>query len=276
MKKHTVPKYAVFGNPIAHSKSPQIHQYFACQEGVSIKYERILAEENNFTSTVEHFFNEGGCGANVTVPFKTAAFDWVDELSERAKAAGAVNTLIKLENGRIRGDNTDGVGLVKDITEVLKTSIQDKKILILGAGGAVRGVIPIIQKQMPASITIANRTPEKAIILAETFKIQTALLEKLPHNHFDIIINGTSGGLSGAIPNIQPEVFTACELAYDMVYGTAAENFLNFAQNSGAHYIADGLGMLVAQAAFAYELWRGFKPDIATVTKIMRKEYETV
>lgn len=267
----TLPRYAVFGNPIAHSKSPQIHRQFALQEKVEIEYERILAEPGAFAEAAERFFAEGGSGANVTVPFKTDAYAWVDEHSERAEAAGAVNTIIPLGGGRFRGDNTDGVGLVNDITEAQGIALKNRRILILGAGGAVRGALPVLQQQQPAEITIANRTEAKAHELAARFGVQTASLNKLPANRFDIVINGTSGGLGGGIPEVAPAVFGVCELAYDMVYGAAAQAFLDFARRSGARKTADGLGMLVGQAAFSYRLWRGFAPDIKPVIRYMKE-----
>lgn len=266
-----LPRYAVFGNPIAHSKSPQIHQQFALQEKVQIEYGRILAEPGGFAAAAERFFAEGGLGANVTVPFKTDAYAWVDEHSERAEAAGAVNTIIPLGGGRFRGDNTDGVGLVSDITEAQETALKNRRILILGAGGAVRGVVPVLLQQQPADITIANRTETKARELAERFGVRSAPLDGLPANRFDIIINGTSGGLGGEIPAVAPEVFGICELAYDMVYGAAAQAFLDYARRSGAKKTADGLGMLVGQAAFSYRLWRGFSPDIKPVIRYMKE-----
>lgn len=193
---NTKPRYAVFGNPIAHSKSPQIHLQFARQEGASIEYERILAEPGQFAAAAARFFAEGGAGANVTVPFKTDAYDWVDEHSERACTAGAVNTLILLSDGRVRGDNTDGIGLVSDILRQGAT-IKNKKVLLLGAGGAVRGVLQPLLAQMPAELVVANRTLSKAAALADAFGVQACALADLPHAHFDIVINGTSGGLGG-------------------------------------------------------------------------------
>ncbi|MFV2030327.1 shikimate dehydrogenase [Neisseria sp. S1] len=265
------PRYAVFGNPIAHSKSPQIHARFALQEGVEIEYERIWADESGFAEAVEAFFAAGGLGANVTVPFKTDAYHWVDELSERARAAGAVNTLIPLGGGRFRGENTDGLGLVNDIVCGCGVDLAGKKILILGAGGAVRGVIQPILEQKPAEIVIANRTAAKADGLARQFGVASSDLADLPHAYFDIVINGTSGGLSGQLPEIDGRVLADCALAYDMVYGAAAEAFLEFARTNGACQTADGLGMLVGQAAAAYELWRGFAPDADAVKEYMRK-----
>lgn len=268
----TKPRYAVFGNPIAHSKSPQIHLQFARQEGASIEYERILAEPGQFAAAAARFFAEGGAGANVTVPFKTDAYDWVDEHSERACTAGAVNTLILLSDGRVRGDNTDGIGLVSDILRQGAT-IKNKKVLLLGAGGAVRGVLQPLLAQMPAELVVANRTLSKAAALADAFGVQACALADLPHAHFDIVINGTSGGLGGEVPAINAAVFGACELAYDMVYGEAAAAFAAFARTGGARAVSDGLGMLVGQAAASYQLWRGFAPDIAAVIHDMREAH---
>ena len=263
------PRYAVFGNPVAHSRSPEIHAQFAAQEGAAVEYVRICAPVGGFAEAAAAFFADGGCGANVTVPFKTDAFDWVNEHSERAAAAGAVNTLIPLGGGRFLGDNTDGAGLAGDIRR-LGVSLSGKRILLLGAGGAVRGVIHPLLAQRPSEIVIANRTPEKAQELAARFGIQTALFEDLSGERFDIVINGTSGGLSGQLPNIPPVVFARCELAYDMVYGQGARAFLDFARQHGAACVSDGLGMLVGQAAESYRLWRGFSPDVAPVVEFMR------
>lgn len=266
----TTALYAVFGNPVAHSKSPEIHGRFAAQEGADIEYRRILAGPDAFAEAAAAFFAQGGCGANVTVPFKTDAYHWVNELSERAAAAGAVNTLIPLPDGRIRGDNTDGIALVKDIIENHAIPLAGKKILLLGAGGAVRGIIRPLLEQSPQNLTIANRTFSKAQALADEFGIEAAELDRLAPNHYDIIINGTSGSLSGQVPDIGSDVFGKCILAYDMVYGSEPTAFLTFAENAGAQHIADGLGMLVAQAAFSYELWRGFAPEIRPVIEWMK------
>ncbi|MBW3934251.1 shikimate dehydrogenase [Neisseria meningitidis] len=266
---HALLRYAVFGNPVAHSKSPQIHQQFALQEGVDIEYERICADIGGFAQAVSTFFETGGCGANVTVPFKQEAFHLADEHSERASAAGAVNTLILLKNGKLRGDNTDGLGLVGDIVKVQHTEIEGKNILLLGAGGAVRGVIPVLKEHRPARIVIANRTHAKAEELAQLFGIEAVPMADV-NGGFDIIINGTSGGLSGQLPAVNPEIFRDCRLAYDMVYGEAAKPFLDFARQSGAKQTADGLGMLVGQAAASYALWRGFTPNIRPVIEYMK------
>ena len=266
------PRYAVFGNPIAHSKSPQIHQAFAKQEQVDIEYERICADIGGFAEAAAAFFAADGQGANVTVPFKLDAYDFVDEHSDRALAAGAVNTIIPLGNGKFRGDNSDGVGMVNDIIQAQGVPIEGKHILLIGAGGAVRGVIPVLQEQKPASIVVTNRTHEKAQTLADRFGIEAIPMNPLPADYFDIIINGTSGGLSGELPAVAPEVFSRCRLAYDMVYGQGAEAFLQFARQAGAAQTADGLGMLVGQAAFSYSLWRGFEPAIKPVIDLMKDE----
>ena len=264
------PRYAVFGNPVAHSRSPAIHQMFAAQEGVAIEYERLLAEPGCFAQAAAAFFAAGGAGANVTVPFKTDACAWADSLSERARAAGAANTLIKQANGRIHADNTDGLGLVADIGRNFQVALAGKRILLIGAGGAARGVILPLLECRPASLTIANRTLAKAQELAAIFGIRAAGLDELPAAGFDIIINATSGSLSGQVPAIAPAVFARCELAYDMAYGREPTAFMRFAAETGAGRSADGLGMLVEQAAESYRLWRGFTPDTTSVLAALR------
>ena len=269
-----IARYAVFGNPIAHSKSPQIHMQFAAQEQVEIVYERILADLGAFATAAEAFFAEGGNGANVTLPFKTDAWEWVDERSERAQIAGAVNTLIPLPGGRFRGDNTDGIGLVNDFTENYQLSLAGKRILLLGAGGAVRGVLQPLLEQQPAVITLANRSADKAETLAHQFEVDYRSFNELAGQQYDVIINGTSGSLSGDKLPLTDSLFATCELAYDMAYGNQATVFMQQAAAAGAKQTADGLGMLVAQAAFSYQLWRGFSPDIRSVTKSMRQSIQ--
>ena len=251
----SVSQYAVFGNPIAHSRSPEIHRLFAAQEGVEIEYGRCLADIGGFAPAVRAFFASGGAGANVTLPFKTEAFALADELSERAAAAGAANT--------------DGVGLVGDIARQ-NVSLRGKRILVLGAGGAVRGVLQPLLAQEPAAVTVANRTPSKAHELAEQFGVLSCALADAAEG-FDIVINGTSGGLNGQTPEVSPAVFEHCELAYDMVYGREPTAFMCLARQNGAHKVSDGLGMLVGQAAESYRLWRGFSPDVEPVIEILRK-----
>lgn len=265
--------YAVFGNPIAHSKSPYIHSLFAQQEGANVVYQSILAPLDGFEDAVRRFFSEGGLGANVTVPFKTEAFALVDELSERAKVAGAVNTLIRCADGKIVGDNTDGVGLVNDIQQRLGCVLQNKKVLLLGAGGAVRGVLQPLLASGVQSLTIANRTLSKAQLLAEQFGVDACSYQDLAMG-FDVVINGTSGSLQQEIPAVPAKVFAQCVLAYDMVYQARPTAFLQFAKQSGASNIADGIGMLVAQAACSYQIWRGFKPEIMPVIDALQKEMQ--
>ena len=260
------PRYAVFGNPVTHSRSPAIHQMFAAQEGTAIEYERLLAEPGCFAQAAAAFFAAGGAGANVTVPFKTDAC----ALSERARAAGAANTLIKQADDRIHADNTDGLGLVADISRNFQVALAGKRILLIGAGGAARGVILPLLECRPASLTIVNRTAAKAQELAAIFGIRAAELGQLPAAGFDIIINATSGNLSGQVPAIAPAVFAQCELAYDMAYGREPTAFMRFAAEAGARQSADGLGMLVEQAAESYRLWRGFSPTTASVLAALR------
>lgn len=259
-------RYTVFGNPVAHSKSPPIHQHFAAQEGVSIEYTRTFAENTaeDFAAAVRAFFAGGGSGANVTLPFKQFAYELVDEHSERALAAGAVNTLIPLDNGRLRGDNTDGIGLVRDLTENLGLSLAGKNLLIVGAGGAARGVILPLLACRPASLTVCNRTAETARALAEQFGIRAIAFNQL-NSAYDLIINATSGSLNDDVPPLPPAVFSGCLMAYDMFYADEATAFMRFAAAHGAERTADGLGMLVGQAADSYRIWRGFEPDIKPV-----------
>ncbi|MFH6974827.1 shikimate dehydrogenase [Neisseria sp. 23W00296] len=264
------PLYAVFGNPVAHSKSPPIHQMFAAQEGVQIVYERRLSQPDTFARDIAAFFAAGGAGANVTLPFKTQALALAHEQSERAAAAGAANTLIPLSDGLIRADNTDGLGLVCDITRNLGISLSGKRILVLGAGGAVRGVLQPLLGENPAELAIANRTHAKAEALARQFGIAAVETGRLKSG-FDIIVNGTSGSLSGQTPDIPAAVFQNCALAYDMAYADTATAFQTAAAKNGAAQTADGLGMLVCQAAESYRLWRGFAPDTAPVIAALRK-----
>lgn len=265
-------KYAVFGHPIAHSQSPFIHTQFAEQEGEVIEYEKILVENSReaFQAALRDFWANGGRGANITVPFKELAYEMADELSERAQAAGAVNTLILLENGRVRGDNTDGAGLVHDLLRHL--DLQNKKIVILGAGGAARGAILPLLAQQPESLIIVNRTHEKAVALAAKFGVQAATFAETANWAADVVINSTSSGLTGELPDVSASLLAGAQLVYDMVYGEKAARFLQYARDCGAAQVVDGLGMLVGQAAESFRLWRGFAPQIAPVIAAMRAE----
>jgi shikimate dehydrogenase len=268
-----VDKYAVIGNPIAHSKSPQIHAAFAKQTGQNISYEAVLAPIDGFAATVKNLIAQGYKGANVTVPFKFEAFALCDNLSERAFAAGAVNTLTFTE-GKINGDNTDGIGLVNDITHNLGHALRAARILLLGAGGAAQGVLLPLLNQQPASITIANRSLEKAHFMVQKMAAQNAVCNMMISNYenlqseFDVIINATSTGLSDIALPISNSVFAKNCLAYDMMYGRETP-FMAQARASGAQ-VSDGLGMLVEQAAEAFFLWRGVRPETAPVIKMMR------
>lgn len=263
-------RYCVFGNPIAHSKSPQIHSAFAKQSEQNLSYDKQLVELTGFESAAREFFFLGGKGLNITVPFKEDAFKFADELSERAKAAGAVNTLAVQENGRIFGDNTDGAGLVWDIQERLKWDIGGKRVLILGAGGAVKGVLLPLIEQNPASITIVNRTVSKAESLAEKFnnkvEIYATSFEALgKHSEFDLIINATSASLSGTVPTIPESSYNTQTAVYDMVYGDEDTAFIVAMRRAGLTRYSDGLGMLLGQAAESFYLWRGLRPDVQSL-----------
>ena len=256
-------RYAVFGHPIAHSKSPQIHTAFARQTGQDMTYEAILAPLDGFAESVAAFIAAGGRGANVTVPFKEEAFKLANRLSPRAQRAGAVNTLSFDADG-ILGDNTDGAGLVADLTRNLHSALSDKRVLLLGAGGAARGVIEPLLDQQPAALVIANRTVSRAEVLAELFgRGVRACGFDAADTPFDVVINATAASLAGDLPPLSPRVFTPDTLAYDMMYGRDTP-FLDFARTHGAR-TADGLGMLVEQAAEAFCLWRGVRPDTAPV-----------
>ncbi|MEZ0154158.1 MAG: shikimate dehydrogenase [Candidatus Reddybacter sp.] len=268
-------QYAVFGNPIKHSRSPQIHSAFAELTGQDINYVSTLVEADQFQSAARNFFKDGGKGLNITVPFKQDAFTFADELSERARRAGAVNTLIHQNDGKILGDNTDGIGLVCDISTNLGWAIEGKKILLVGAGGAVMGVLEPLLQQHPAIIVIANRTISKAQKLARDFadlgNIQGCGFDELTESgHFDLIINGTSASLAGEIAPLPNSVLTAKTQGYDMMYAAEATPFMRWMHEQGAQQTADGLGMLVEQAAEAFTLWRGVRPETAGVISSIR------
>lgn len=264
-------RYAVFGNPIAHSRSPRIHAAFAAQTGQVLTYEAILAPLDGFAEAVAMFRREGGRGANVTVPFKEQAYALAHRLSARAEAAGAVNTLT-FESDGIFGDNTDGVGLVNDLAGNLGLDLEGQRILLMGAGGAARGVVLPLLEQGPAELFIVNRTAVKAVELAGRFgtagTVRGGGYEALPGRRFDLVINATAASLAGDLPPLPAGVFAAGALAYDMMYGKDTP-FLAFARGEGAR-CADGLGMLVEQAAEAFFLWRAVRPATAPVIALLR------
>jgi shikimate dehydrogenase len=267
-------RYAVIGNPVAHSQSPFIHAEFARAENRALCYERLPSAPDLFAETVDSFVKSGGLGLNVTMPFKEDAFHYATELSERARLAGAVNTLT-FRDGKVHGDNTDGTGLVRDIVVNMDFPLRDKRILILGAGGAVRGVLGPLLEEKPASLVIANRTLIKAEALAHHFSVlgdcQAMGYEQLEGQVFDVVINGTPTSLNQALPPIPHGLFTARTLAYDLVYGSGLTLFLQRAQSENAGMLVDGLGMLVEQAAESYFLWHGVKPETRNVTNMLRE-----
>ncbi len=269
-------RYAVVGNPVSHSQSPQIHAAFAQQTAQDIVYERLLAPLDGFRETVTQFFAAGGCGLNVTVPFKREAWELTGMRVGNAGDAEAVNT-IKTEGGKLVGYNTDGVGLVTDLERNLRCAISGKRVLLLGAGGATYGVMRPLLEQRPASLVVANRTPEKADRLVRHFLqyrglaasgVSAASYPDLAGKQFDLVINATSAGLSGEMPPLPAALFGADALAYDMVYGRDTP-FLAFARQHGARAV-DGLGMLVEQAAESFLIWRGVRPQTAPVIAMLR------
>lgn len=256
--------YCVFGNPIGHSKSPTIHAAFAGQTGEDIDYVTRLAPLDGFAAAVKDFIAQGGKGANVTVPFKEEAFQLATRRTARAELAGAVNTLI-FGDGGIVGDNTDGFGLMHDITVNLDTPIAGKRILMLGAGGAARGAIGPLLEAQAQSLTVANRTEARARDLAARFAAHGPIVgcryDELAGQRFDIVIDATSSSLSDAMPALPDGLFAPGSLAYTMMYGRADMPFCRFAQEQGAARISEGLGMLVEQAAEAFFVWRGVRPQ---------------
>ena len=269
-----IDRYAVFGNPIAHSKSPQIHTLFAEQTEQQLVYTAELAEVENFDQRIADFVKNNGKGMNITVPFKQQAWELSTKRSERAERAGAVNTIIVQPDGQYFGENTDGVGLVRDLTKNHQVELKDKRILILGAGGAVRGVIEPIMKQSPSELYIANRTFPKALELAVDFsdlgKIKGCGFDALEGQSFDIVINGTSASLHGDLPPLPDGLFNDNACAYDMMYAAKPTIFMDWASQHGAEKVFDGLGMLVQQAAESFNLWRGVQPEAKPVIEAIR------
>ena len=274
MSESKIDRYAVFGNPISHSKSPQIHTTFAEQTGQELIYTAELAEVDSFEAAVKTFVENNGKGLNITVPFKQQAWQLCNLRSSRAERAGAVNTIIVKDDGSYFGENTDGIGLVRDLTENHKVELKDKRILVLGAGGAVRGVIEPIMNENPAELIIANRTISKALQLAVDFadlgKISGCGFDELEGQLFDVVINGTSASLHGDLPPLPDNLFKNNACAYDMMYAAKATVFMEWASKHGAEKIFDGLGMLVEQAAESFTLWRGVSPKTKPVIFAIR------
>lgn len=270
--------YAVVGNPISHSKSPRIHSLFASQTGEHLEYTAIQAPEDDFAGTVTGFFQRGGQGLNVTVPFKEQAWKLADRRTERAELAGAANTLYQDSEGLLTADNTDGKGLVMDLSENHCITLAGKRILVLGAGGAVRGVLGPLLAEKPSALVIANRTVAKAeglVTLFEPLAEQTLLeacgFEELKEP-FDLIINGTSASLQGDLPPISANVIGAGTVVYDMMYSLQTTTFNQWALDHGVTLVFDGLGMLVEQAAESFRIWRGVSPETRPVIDELRND----
>ncbi|CAC9560745.1 Shikimate 5-dehydrogenase I alpha (EC 1.1.1.25) [uncultured Gammaproteobacteria bacterium] len=269
--KTAMYKFAVFGNPIEHSLSPKIHALFAQQTGVQIEYSKILAPIDGFSQVAQNFINLGANGFNITVPFKMNAFDLATKRSINAQTARAVNT-IKVDGNELIGENTDGIGLVNDLTQNLNIDLHNKIVLILGAGGATRGILLPLLQQQPAQIIIANRTASKAKQLAKDFakfgKTCGFGLEKINGDPVDIIINATSASLDGQMPNIAAGVANNA-ICYDLMYGRQTP-FMDWAKANQASMVFDGLGMLVEQAAAAFKFWTDKQPETQVVIKTIR------
>lgn len=265
---HATDRYAVIGHPIAHSKSPLIHGLFAQATGQDMVYTAIEAPLDGFAAVVHAFRTQGGRGLNITLPFKLQAFELATDPLESARLAGAVNAL-KFEGDRIYADNFDGLGLVNDIQRNLGVSLAGKRVLLCGAGGATRGAIVPIALQKPALLAVANRSADKAHQLKRDFaahvNLQTGGFEDLAGESFDVVLNATSTGLTQAALPLPAGVFAAGALAYELVYGKGLTPFLKQAQAAGVTHIADGVGMLVEQAAEAFAWWRGVRPDTRPV-----------
>ena len=271
-------RYAVIGHPVAHSRSPEIHATFARETEQAMVYERLLAPRDGFQAAVEAFRASGARGANVTVPFKFDAFQYANELTARACQAGAVNTL-KFDGARILGDNTDGAGLCRDIVDNLKVPLAGARILLIGAGGAARGVIGPLLLAGPQSVAVTNRTFSKADEIAKHFAslapVTAISADDLAAQRFDILINATSASLAGSLPPVPTACFQPGVLAYDMMYGKGQTPFMALAAGAGAR-TADGLGMLVEQAAEAFFVWRGVRPATTGVMTQLRMQPRSV
>jgi len=267
-------RYAVFGNPVKQSKSPTIHALFAEQCSQSMQYRAVRVELDGFAQAAHNFFAGGGAGLNITVPFKRDAFEFAHRLSDRAMRAGAVNTLSRSEDGAIEGDNTDGIGLVRDMVANLGWSVQGLRLLVLGAGGAARGVLEPLLRERPRELLIVNRTPERAQQLAREFAdiaaLQGGAYDLIGERQFDLVINATSAGLSGEALDLPSSLLTERSCCYDMVYGAQPTPFMRWAAHHAAWAVADGLGMLVEQAAQSFYIWRHVRPETRPVINQLR------
>ena len=271
-------QYAVVGNPISHSKSPMIHQLFAQQTDQDLNYRTLEAPLDGFEQAVLTFFAQQAdqpAGLNITVPFKQQAWEMAAQLSGRAQRAGAVNTLYRDKSGQICGDTTDGVGLVRDLLDNQGATLTDSRVLILGAGGAVRGVLEPILEQSPTLLVVANRTASKAEQLAQDFAefgdIRGCGFDEV-EGQFDLVINGTSASLQGELPPLPAGVLKPGGWCYDMMYGAEPTPFMIWGEQQEAGRVIDGLGMLVEQAAESFRIWRGVRPQSAAVIDAVRAQ----
>lgn len=270
--------YAVVGNPIGHSQSPFIHTCFAAQTGQHMVYEAMCVDEGGFPQALGNFIASGGKGLNVTIPFKQDAWQAVDDRSDRARRAGAVNTILVGPDGSAFGDNTDGVGLLRDLTVNQNIRIEGARILLLGAGGASRGVVGPLLEGKPAQLVIANRSVERAESLVDEFasaaggtRLEACGLTDLRGPAFDLIINATAASLQGEALTLDGDLVSAHTVAYDMMYGREPTPFMSWATKCGAATVSDGLGMLVEQAAESFMIWRGVRPETGPVIGKLRR-----
>ena len=265
-------RYGVVGHPVAHSRSPFIHGIFARQTEQDLVYRLYDVGPDDFDAFCAQFFGTGGRGLNVTVPHKAAAATFADELTPRAARAGAVNTLAR-QDGAVLGDNTDGTGLVRDLRDNLRLDLRATRILILGAGGATRGILAPLLEQQPQDVVIANRTPDRAQGLAGVFgdlgSVSGCGFDDVPRRPFDLIINATSAGLSGSMPSVNPVVVADTTTCYDLSYARSATAFVRWAREHGCRQAVEGWGMLVEQAAESFEVWRGVRPETAPVLSLL-------
>jgi len=272
----TIDQYAVFGHPINHSKSPRIHTLFAEQTQQQLVYTAEDIPAESFDEGLSSFFSQGGKGLNCTVPLKELAWQRADTLSERAKFSKAVNTLVLQKDGSLFGDNTDGIGLVTDLTINHNISLENKRILILGAGGASRGIIGPIMQKSPTHIVIANRSVEKAITLSQEFsqlgKITGCSYDEIKNSEFDIILNATSASLTGDLPPLSSSLLATKGTCYDLAYSNDPTAFVKWGLENDAVKSLDGLGMLIEQAAEAFFIWRGVRPETKDIIALLNSE----
>ena len=265
-------RYAVVGNPVLHSKSPQIHQAFARAAGDDLEYTTIEAPPDGFLQAVRAFREGGGLGLNVTAPFKLEAYALADRLSKRAEAAGSVNTL-KFHGAVVEADNFDGIGLVRDIEDNLGYSIAGRRLLLLGAGGAARGIVHPLTARGPAVLVIANRAPararEVAARLGDDLHVRAVGYDVIGDEEFDLVVNATSASMRGELPPAGSTIFRPDGLAYELAYGLGTTPFLALARAAGVQRLADGVGMLVEQAAESFAWWRGIRPDTRTIIRAL-------